>query len=136
MELKYLLAYAPFNIKGLVGNTQRDLTAISLDSEFIFLTSYKGSRVKQMAGIEQFKPILKPMKCLSQDIETMRELITITDGWVSEEENYHQFLYNCMNDIAIYPRNVNNAIQELFLKNHYDIFNLIPNGLAIDINTL
>lgn len=136
MELKYLLAYAPFNIKGLVGNTQRDLTAISLDSEFIFVTAYKGSRVKQMAGIEQFKPILKPMKYLSQDIETMRELINISDGYVSKEDNYHQFLYNYINDIAIYPRNVHNAIQELFLKNHYDIFNLIPNGHAIDINTL
>ena len=55
LEIKHLAVYAPYNIKVLLGNTKRDLTAISLDSPFIFVTAFLGSRDKQMAGIENIK---------------------------------------------------------------------------------
>ena len=66
LEIKHLAVYAPYNIKVLLGNTKRDLTAISLDSPFVFVTAFLGSRDKQMAGIENIKPVLRHKTYLNQ----------------------------------------------------------------------
>lgn len=51
LTIKEIAPYAPFKLKVLLGNNKRDLTAISLDSPFVYVTAYIGAREKQMAGI-------------------------------------------------------------------------------------
>lgn len=132
LELKHLAAYAPFKIKGFVGNTQRDLTTISIDSKFIFVTSYKGSSEKNMIGIDQFKPILRPLSDLTKEIEVNGEKFV---------PNYNSdFKYFTPYELSYFIESIPNGLNynqmQKLLEWHFDIFGLIDNGLAIDINTI
>jgi hypothetical protein len=78
-----------------------------------------------------FKPILRPLTDLTKEIEVkektyyeeLLEIYPSLDNKLSIEEGY------C--DLDQYIR-----ILEYLYKNHFDVNGLIPEGLAIDINTL
>ena len=128
LEIKHLAVYAPYNIKVLLGNTKMDLTAISLDSPFVFVTAYAGSREKQMAGIEDIKPILKPKTFLH---ELQDEIYIRWGGGVSKESKGYWlkgFIDNLM--YTAYPALRLDEI-EFMAEYHIDIFDLINQGLAV-----
>ena len=128
LEIKHLAVYAPYNIKVLLGNTKRDLTAISLDSPFVFVTAFLGSRDKQMAGIENIKPVLKPKTFLH---ELQDEIYIRWGGGISKEAKGYWlkgFTDNLM--YTAYPSLKFDEI-EFMAEYHIDIFDLINQGLAV-----
>lgn len=128
LENKHLAPYAPFKLKVLLGSNKRDLTALSLDSPFVFLTAYVGSREKQMARIENIKPILKPKTFLH---ELQYEIYIRWGGGVSKEAKGYWlkgFTDNLM--YTAYPALKFDEI-EFMAEYHIDIFGLINQGLAV-----
>lgn len=128
LEIKHLAPYAPFKLKVLLGSTKRDLTALSLDSPFVFVTYYVGSREKQMAEIENIKPILKPKTFLH---ELQDEIYIRWGGGISKEAKGYWlkgFIDNLM--YTAYPT-LNFDEIEFMAEYHIDIFDLINQGLAV-----
>lgn len=128
LEIKHLAPYSPFKLKVLLGNNKRDLTAISLDSKFVFVTAYVGSREKQMAGIESIKPLLKPKTFLH---ELQNEIYIRWGGGISKEAKGYWlkgFTDNLM--YTAYPALKFDEI-EFMAEHHIDIFDLINQGLAV-----
>jgi hypothetical protein len=68
LELNQLKNYLGTGLDVLLGSTKRDLTAVSLDSPYVFVTAWKGSREKQMCGIESIKPIMHRLSDLDKMI--------------------------------------------------------------------
>lgn len=144
LELKHLAAYLPYGLK-LISESEHessepniyDLNSIDVGVKMV---NFGWGAAKELTEI---KPILRPLSDLTKEIEvngkkiiTAHELVKISDGWISDDENFSQWIYNYFNDISKYPKYIHDLLTECLLKNHFDIFNLIPNGLAIDINTL
>ena len=128
LEIKHLAPYAPFKLKVLLGSNKRDLTAISLDSPFVFVTAYVGSIEKQMAGIENIKPVLKPKTFLH---ELQDEIYIRWGGGVSKESKGYWlkgFIDNLM--YTAYTALRLDEI-EFMAEYHIDIFDLINQGLAV-----
>ena len=128
LEIKHLSIYAPYKLQVLLGQNKRDLTAISLDSHFVFVTAYCGSREKQMAGIENIKPILKPKTFLH---ELQDEIYIRWGGGISKEAKGYWlkgFIDNLM--YTAYPALKYDEI-DFMAEYHIDIFDLINKGLAV-----
>lgn len=139
LERKHLIAYADYNLKVIVGNTERDLTAISLDSPFMFVTAWKGSREKQMVAIDNIKPILRPLD-LTKEIEVNGEKFvphtSIENLFDIEDfDGFLNYLVKREDDGNVYIslQKQYQIIQKLH-EWHFDTFGLIDAGLAIDIN--
>ena len=85
------------------------------------------------------KPILRPLSDLTKEIEETEK--TLLDKIVFESNRhcdaYEEWLehYIDTNDESCIEQAPFEIIQELF-KLHFDVFGLIQQGLAIDINTL
>lgn len=119
ITLKHLSVYLPYNPKVL--NGYGDLS--DLKTEFIrysklYLNSNK---------IDNIALILRPLSDLAKEIEVNEEKFVPTKAlsiWDLEGIT--------IIDIPHIPVN----LYELLLKWNFDVFGLIPQGLAIDINTL
>jgi hypothetical protein len=110
-----------------------------------------------------FKPILRPLSDLTKEIEVNGErfvpIIKIVDpdndhnDWIKMKveiynpfpkmdmhHKYYRVIHNELGDIiSINPKNITALsffMVDKLLEWHFDIFNLIPNNLALDINTL
>ena len=135
LTIKELAPYAPYNLKVQLGVTERDLTAISCDSKYVFVTEYIGARKKQMAGIESIKPLLRPLSDLTNEIEHNGEKFVFSDLYftnnkIIKAQNPNNCLFNNMlNDLDY------NSIQ-LLLRYHFDVFGLIERGLALPIKKM
>jgi len=146
LELKHINCYLPYGLKVIVGATERDLTAVSIDSHFCFVTSYKGSRYKQMVGIENIKPILHPLSDLNKEIEVNGERFIPIDLLCSDSYPIDYFvdtdIYNYLQSWIASPIKTHHihfipfGLMLQILEWHFDIYKLIENNLAIDINTL
>lgn len=140
LELKHLAPYLPYGLKGKSNNGQSD----SIDElkglyscHDITLTSRLScyNSVDYSVDYENFKPVLRPMSDLTNDV--LRKTMNLIDhsshiDWTTNEREY-----------LIKKRGLNGWLNEipyiitLFLfENHFDVFDLIEKGLAIDINTL
>jgi len=132
LTLEHVSAYLPYKVKllrsynkeimllyGLSGNGVIEAVDIE-DNELCSLLVYKSD-----IGIdddEKFKLILRPLSDLKEDVNYI--------GGRTPAFVYH--LFEREGNINHLPFDI---IIDL-LKYHYDIFNLIQDGLAIDIDTL
>lgn len=84
--------------------------------------------------LDEVKPILRPLSEFEYDhIIQLKEHLGLGkwcdnydhyfDAWFDDAENVQELALQC-------PY----VIMQFFLESHFDIFNLIPQGLAIDIN--
>lgn len=165
LTIEHLAPY-PYGLKVMVFNIKRNLTAISLDSPFVFTTIYKGGREKQMFNIKDVKPILHPLSDLTKPITVdgynegkefvpIVELARIGTGHAINEGyelgktgvikwSRYYFGINENNDFSFFADarggfyEIRNQRQlfELLYKWHFDLEKLIDDNLAIDINTL
>lgn len=137
LEIKHLAPYLPYGLKfkSLITHEIDELKMVNLKKGF-----YGGNQdyiVEEEEGIichsiKEIKPILRPLSDLTKEIEIdgvkfvpvfhTKELKE--DFILSGDESY---FYNCMD---LYE-----DFQKLFTW-HFDVFGLIPAGLAIDINTI
>ena len=123
LELKHLASYLPYNLKGLstfLG--ERNIYTIAPDNVM--------SCLGKNAGI---KPILRPLSDLTKDIEVNGEKFVSIEKLDKIESDV------CSYSIDYYINHTKRLpyyrVQKL-LEWHFDIFGLIENNLAIDINTL
>lgn len=133
LTIKELAPYLPYDLDVILGSTVRNLTAISLDSPFVFVTYYKGSREKQMAPIENIKPILKPLSTI--DLKWFQDNIdeALEDFRINcEPENNHFSVEVC--DKILGWSALSLEEYQLFYKGHVDIHGLIDRGLALPID--
>jgi len=143
LELKHLAGYLPYNLK--VMSEYGEFSEI--DSVYFSKDEHKRPSLNLMvsyapkgfrgSNYDRIKPILRPLSDLTKEIEVngikMNPLINLhSQGYnmnFDEEYTFEEFIKG---DIL----NNSYGFIELLLKWHFDIYGLIENGLAIDINTL
>ena len=120
LELKHVSPYLPYGLR-------------------IFNKDNKGSCILSIGSIERvielpeiFKPILRPLSDLTKEVlQELRESEN-DDSLLWGVSGFSGDLTNC----AIYQHNLTYSVLNWLYKNHFDIFGLIEEGLAIDINIL
>lgn len=129
LELKHLAPYLPYGLRIKEGNVEFELTGSFLDEWFNWGSPMKG------------KPILKPMsdfdKPLPLDSRFYSRVSEVNRLLDTRYEVDRDLDFNIDSESAVYF-NASNALQlyDFLFENHFDVFGLIPAGLAIDINTL
>ncbi len=124
MELKHISAHLPYGLKVRLHN-----------GEVVTFTVLKLSQF--LSGAIGIKPILRPLSEFgdSDDLRKVHEFIGL-GKWCEQYDIYFDAWFN---DIANIDKLILQAPYEViqyFFANHYDIFNLIEKGEAIDANTL
>ena len=125
LELKHLAPYLPYGLKMELLNFPigRHFRTLELDCGHDFNLYLQNNWVR---------PILRPLSDLTKEIEVNGEKFvpTLEYSYLRFEEiSNYEGGENAMNFIQVREQNI-------LLKLHFDIFGLIPQGLAIDINTL
>ena len=87
--------------------------------------------------IKDFKPILRPLSDLTKEIDYNGDKFIAqrrTSVWLE----HGVYVSRGINLIAnrIRTNTITYSDMELLISLHFDVFNLIPEGLAIDINTI
>lgn len=132
LELKHLAPYLPYGINVIYNPLQAGrkyskdrLSGIVEDVAFIGL----GGRFGYVRrNLHEIKPVLRPLSDLTKDEYT----------FISEDETDYEFIADIVNmdsDSFQCTKLSYEFWAELF-HYHFDVFGLIKEGLAIDINTL
>lgn len=141
LELKHLAPYLPYglecNVVGCDGNTYKDclLTEASTkDSYESFCFLYKDEMIAEvsMVHIENIKPVLRPLSDLLKDVEFSSDKVLEMDDL---EYDFTDVQIDMLNENKLHSQVCWVVFQRL-IENHFDVFGLIKQGLAIDINTL
>jgi hypothetical protein len=144
LEIKHLAPYLPYGLKVLGPVSDSDFRDLKPENIAVIIDDIFGP---------QMKPILRPLS----DLNKHNDKVEINEHYINEVltnpeygQEYGVFShYKGEIDIEldgdpqvrydqtkIISFKCIQKITELLYKGHYDVFNLIPNGLAIDINTL
>jgi len=133
LELKYLATYIPYNLKILHSANKVD-TMASITNLAIHTTI--GHTLNHFAFLE-FKLILKPISFLKKDKEVLDNLAkklseakTSIYGFESSKKWILEVIKD--EDATALPF----FLTELLISQHYDVFGLIEEGLAVDMNCL
>jgi hypothetical protein len=163
LELKHIAPYLPYDLKGMRSDGGKELyylAYVSLKSThpLIWNTVSFGDPTAM-----DMKPILRPLSYLTKEIEVngekfvpiieLAKLFHISrsaithfsgirnDGFYGVQVNCHienddgRFMYYQIRNEEFILSNTYEEVQKL-LEWHFDVFGLIEQGLAIDINTL
>lgn len=140
LELKHLVPYLPYGLKvetldcniDYVGKRYDRLIGFhQWDKKEIYWSCLleAGSR----PDLKSVKPILRPLSDLkNKDLDYWIEFGTLID------EMHIDYLVDALINNTFYSKNIHDAfnIYNALFKMHFDVFGLIEQGLAIDINTL
>lgn len=130
LELKHLAPYLPYGLEVIYTHTKERGSIRNLYDIEEYNDIKLGINWLYGEHIWMFKPILRPLSDLTKEIEVDSELTTI-----SKDNTWGRF-----DEIATLKPHQLRFIQlreyELLLEYHFDVFGLIEQGLAIDINTL
>ena len=129
LELKYLSPYLPYDVR---------IARFTANDKFKRVEySLRAGNLQEVVRCDNLKPILRPLSDLNKEIEVNGQKF-IPINWV-ENQYPNLDLHNQCKFILDDESWINQCeyllIQHLF-EWHYDIFNLIENNLAIDINTI
>ena len=136
LELKHLEPYLLYELKvqteHIEGNRVYTLEGLSIKYDRVDLDDDYG-----WSYIGGIKPILRPLSEFgdSDDTRKVHEFIGL-GKWC---DNYTEYFNTWFDDLANIDKLILQAPKEVFdyfLANHFDVFNLIENNLAIDINTI
>ena len=140
LELKHLAAYLPFGLKvrSFREGQALFLEDISMSGEFIDYL-FKKSEVRTYSTLI-YKPILRPLSDLTKEIthngETFVPLAKYNDVFGENDDYLIEYLNDeggiDYEDCKTLPQYVFNWLASL----HFDLYDLIEKGLAIDINTI
>tara|TARA_R110000744_G_scaffold366738_1_gene475921 strand:+ start:141 stop:506 length:366 start_codon:yes stop_codon:yes gene_type:complete len=118
LQLKHLAPYLPYGLR-------------------IFNKDNKGSYILSTGSIDRvielpeiFKPILRPLSDLATNNEVLDLLYEECQG-IDENIDYW-----CEFEGDITNTSISFRASQILFKHHFDVFGLIPKGLAIDINTI
>ncbi len=113
--------YAPLSGFYMLGNTKH----------FNFSTG----RSNAGKTIKNFKPILRDLNEFGNSIEKIHEFIGF-GNWCEAYDDYFNIWFEDMNNIHKLVLQAPYKIFRYFLANHYDVYNMISNGDAINIKTI
>jgi len=136
LELRDLAPYLPYGVK-MIFEKSGDIRV--LNGLFIELGElrFHFNVINRGQTIWNYKPILRPLSDLTKEIEVNGQKF-IPINWLENQYPNLDLHYQC-ESLLDDERWINQCeyllIQHLF-EWHFDIFNLIENNLAIDINTL
>ena len=140
LELKHLANYLPYGLKARFRETDKPncrkyvigtIGAMYCEKNgCVSITCYDTVN----AAPTKFMPILRPLTDLyRKDLSFNEEIL----------DSFSDYSWNRFEEVffsVLKPRNANEFITyentELLFKNHYDLFGLIEQGLAFDINDL
>ena len=131
LELKHLAGYLPYELKGIftIYNTEQTVRSLSV----IY--------INRELEYRHFKPILRPLSDLTKEIEVNGDIfipLDIISSHLEYELNYNseenEFSTKQINRLFIME--IPYLAIDCMLEWHFDIYGLIENGLAIDMNTL
>lgn len=127
LELKHLAAYLPYGFKAKIAGQYID-KIIGLFNDGVYNESYHPDDGDLPLFID-IKPILRPLSDLTKEIEVNGEKFVPCEK-LGYESGYKYLLKK--------PLKYNMVFQDglKLFEWHFDVFGLIPEGLAIDINTL
>lgn len=118
LELKHLSAYLPYKLKTVNFNVGKHLGK-PLISEII-----ASNIMCFLDGSTYAKPILRPLSDLTKEVWD--------NVFVNDDIDKILSVYESDKHLGC----VENYLVNILLSHHFDIFNLLENNLAIDINTL
>ena len=133
LELKHLAPYLPYELK-MASNTEgRSAYITTIKRRLKKIEILTPELIEAMLFLNR-KPILRPISDLTKKIEVNGErFVPIEHKSLTDEEIILlKNLILCPNLIAVMAY----SLVLLLLKWHFDIFGLIENNLAIDINEL
>jgi hypothetical protein len=125
LELKHITHYLPYGLNGVADflpDTIFIVDGILLQREIIKGFIKEGNNVPMGCSFKEFKPILRPLSDYEKFEQIVAEMTCYEMGMIDENANHSKM--------------ISYLTVELMFKYHIDVFNLIPQGLAIDINTL
>lgn len=146
LTIEHLAPYLPYGLNIKILNYKCDYVGVeySIANGYYFIedslhvTYEKGSTGK---SVNDFKPILRPLSDMTKEFEVGDEIFV----------PFHaiKYLYPNTPNWNIYWRDwviekshplvdthIEYCIMQLLFKYHFDVFGLVDQGLAIDINTL
>ena len=135
LELKHLAPYLPYNLTCNILGTAGSLGARLWKKNYLTASALN----KFENNLEFIQPILKPLLDLDFLITNQFEIYNKDDGGNYSKEIIDLFCYEKINHSKIsecdFQRLPYECI-EFMLRNHYDFFGLIPEGLAISIHNV
>lgn len=136
LTLKHLAPYLPYKLKFLDLKCEPHDNISVLESLNIYkMLSDNNGNCDIL--FKEIKPILRPLSEFgdSDDLRKVHEFIGL-GNWCDMYDNYFNAWFDDACGIYTLVLQCPYEVLQYFLKNHYDIFGLIENKLAIDINTL
>ncbi len=140
LELKHIAPYALHGLRLFVsqkfkGDWYGKLTDIDFSSKTIRIKGDgEHSHIWKYQPLSNVKPILRPLSDYNGP-----------HGWYDEDQHEihlssttenELFIHNILDDCTDIPIKAALDLLEILFEQHYDVFGLIEQGLAIDINTL
>jgi hypothetical protein len=136
LELKHLAPYLPYGLKIEINNYKQDYVGLRMAkiTGYYFMNfepyfTYEGGATGK--SFKSFKPILRPLSDLAKEIEINgASFIPIT--------TYVYYNIEMDSIIGLNKTQINTpyGLMKYLFEWHFDVFGLIENNLAIDINTL
>ena len=146
LELKHLSAYLPYQLKCIYkGDKNVNILGLSYNEGEKLLIKIG---THEWTNFFNIKPIIRPLSDLTKDIEVNGEkFIPIEWFEIGDDDNVavdygngNVKLIGLLKDMSKYNfidlAYINYGVVEKLLEWHFDIFGLIKQNLAIDINTL
>jgi hypothetical protein len=135
LELKHLAGYLPY---GLTVKVKYGWCTMLTLNDWSINTDCKESYYYETLEETDFKPILRPLSDLTKEIEVEGEKFV-----PALRTQLHMFsalplVYDNMQVLEnrITTNTISYSDMQYLISLHFDVFKLIPAGLAIDINTL
>lgn len=139
LELKHLAPYLPYGLKVGWNNIFHEMISLKSNERCQLVDNF----TDEIYGIKlvHIKPILRPLSDLIKEIEHNGERFVPLEKLEVEGANIGSNIVGIVISIVedyewIYLQDVQNNITQKLFEWHFDVFNLIEKGLAIDINTL
>lgn len=145
LELKHLAHYLPFGFKVLRAYNKEIMLLNGISApytiEAVELYNYENCALLAFGGgkideYDDFKPILRPLSDLTKEIEHNGEKFVPYIKLYNDYPRLTKSEIGFLNDLIDKTLEIEYRIVQKLLEWHFDIHNLIENGLAININTL
>lgn len=135
LDIKHIAPYLPYELKVFNEYSDKVETLVSCSDVYVTLFGLHKT-VSSQYSYDEIKPLLHPLSMLTSEIEHNGERFVPSDRTIvgmqfGRFERGIGIVQNRLNTNTIYYKDM-----EYLISLHFDVFNLIPQNLAININTI